>query len=80
MPKEPQRELEAVVQAAIRGATVLTGNTRASRFLLAECDKVLRRSGDAWKTPDILPLATWVLFIASVPLAFMPATHPCLQQ
>jgi ATP-dependent helicase/nuclease subunit B len=57
---DSQRELEVVVQAAISGATVLTGNTRASRFLLTECDKVLERSADAWQTPDILPLSTWV--------------------
>ena len=43
------------VQAAIRGAIVLTGNTLAARFLQAECDKELGEGAKAWKTPDILP-------------------------
>ena len=57
---ESKREQEAVVRAACGGATVLTGNTRATRFLLAACDAILGRSAQAWKTPDILPISSWV--------------------
>lgn len=55
-----QHEFDAVVRAACEGATVLTGNTRATRFLLAACDRKLGAEAQAWKTPDILPFGTWV--------------------
>jgi ATP-dependent helicase/nuclease subunit B len=57
---DSQGELKAVVKAAIDGATVLTGNTRAARFLLSECDRLLAQNEKAWSTPDILPLGSWV--------------------
>ena len=60
MPVDLQRELESLLDAACDGATVLTGNTRASRFLLAACDQRLGKNARAWETPDILPLSTWV--------------------
>jgi ATP-dependent helicase/nuclease subunit B len=57
---DSQRELYAVVHAAIGGATVVTGNTRATRFLLTQCDRILAMSAKAWSTPDILPFNIWV--------------------
>jgi ATP-dependent helicase/nuclease subunit B len=57
---DSNREFDAVVRAACDGATVVTGNTRATRFLLSGCDEVLGQNAQAWRTPDILPLTAWV--------------------
>lgn len=59
MPNRDQ-ELARVVAQACAGATVLTANVRASRFLLACCDRELRANAQTWRTPDILPFRTWI--------------------
>lgn len=55
-----QARLDAVVQAACEGATVVTGNTRAARSVTARCDLRLNSGAGTWKTPDVLPWAQWV--------------------
>ncbi len=60
MPSSSQNRLAVVVQVACDGATVLTRNTRSARMLMAECDRVLGASAEAWETPAIQSFAHWM--------------------
>lgn len=58
---EPYRiQLQQAVAGALDGATVVTANTRASRYLLCQCDRRRAGSAGAWLTPSILPLNAWL--------------------
>jgi probable DNA repair protein len=60
MPVPYRIQLEQTVEAALGGATVVTANTRASRNLLHACEQRRRQAARAWRTPSVLPLATWI--------------------
>lgn len=55
--KEP---FESAIDASLAGATLLTGNRRAARHLIACCEQRLRPNHAGWLTPDILPLDAWL--------------------
>ena len=50
----------AAVRAAISGATVVTGNRRAARHIMAAAEDQLRQERKGWRTPDVLPLEAWL--------------------
>jgi probable DNA repair protein len=58
---EPYRiQLQQAVAAAFDGATVVTANTRASRYLLRQCDRGRAGGNGTWLTPSLLPLNAWL--------------------
>ncbi len=60
MSPQYNRVLDAV-QAALRGATVLTPSPRLSRDLIRRCDSAHRARGESvWPSPDILPFDAFV--------------------
>jgi ATP-dependent helicase/nuclease subunit B len=55
-----QNLFESATKEALGGATVLTGNRRASRQVLAACEHRLRLDYNAWETPCVLPWDAWL--------------------
>lgn len=55
-----QSRIDTAVQLALRGATVITANTRASRSLRLAAEWAALQDKSVCETPDILPLEAWV--------------------
>lgn len=56
-----RRNLELALDAAERGATVLTSNTRAARNLRREfAERKTAARNTVWSSPDILPWSAWL--------------------
>lgn len=54
-------KLNSLIEAVKGGATVLTVNTRLSRYISAEYDLAMKEAGASfWHTPQILPFSSWV--------------------
>lgn len=53
-------QLQKVVAAACGGATVLTPNKRAARYVLSACNKKHAAGRGTWLTPDVLTVAAWM--------------------
>src|SRR5437773_2469057 len=59
MPGPQSANLNAAVDAALRGATVITANARAARAVRRACD-LLHLASKSWTTADALPFDAWI--------------------
>lgn len=55
-----QTIFQSAVNEALAGATVLTGNRRAARQVLAACESQRRLDRKAWETPRVLTWEAWI--------------------